>query len=152
MNTGRDVAALVGRILIAIMYIPAGFSKIGGFAGTAGYIASKGLPLPEVGAAIAIAVEVVAGIALLIGWKTRWAALLLAVFTAGGDVLLPQLLGRARGAEDGADADVQQEHRGRRRPAGALRVRAGPAVGRQGLTRAAGARGAPARDGGSGGP
>jgi putative oxidoreductase len=81
MNTGRDVAALVGRILMAILFIPAGFSKIGGFAGTAGYIASKGLPLPEVGAAIAIAVEVVAGIALLIGWKTRWAALLLAVFT-----------------------------------------------------------------------
>jgi putative oxidoreductase len=81
MNTGRDVAALVGRILMAILFIPAGFSKIGGFAGTAGYIASKGLPLPEVGAAIAIAVEVVAGLALLIGWKTRWAALLLAVFT-----------------------------------------------------------------------
>ena len=81
MNTGRDLAALVGRILMAILFIPAGFSKIGGFAGTAGFIASKGLPLPEVGAAIAIAVELVAGIALLIGWKTRWAALLLAVFT-----------------------------------------------------------------------
>jgi putative oxidoreductase len=81
MNTGRDVAALVGRILMAILFIPAGFSKIGGFAGTAGYIASKGLPLPEVGAAIAVAVELLAGIALLVGWKTRWAALLLAVFT-----------------------------------------------------------------------
>ncbi len=55
--------------------------KIGGFAGTAGYIASKGLPLPEVGAALAIAVEILAGIALVVGWKTRWAALLLAVFT-----------------------------------------------------------------------
>jgi putative oxidoreductase len=81
MTATKDLAALVGRILLAIVFIPAGFAKIGGFAGTAGYIASKGLPLPEVGAAIAVAVEIVAGIALLLGWKTRWAALALAVFT-----------------------------------------------------------------------
>lgn len=81
MTAFHDTAALLGRILLAILFIPAGFSKIGGFSGTAGYIASKGLPLPDVGAAIAIAVELVAGIALLIGWKTRWAALALAVFT-----------------------------------------------------------------------
>jgi putative oxidoreductase len=81
MTATKDLAALVGRILLAIVFIPAGLSKIGGFAGTAGYIASKGLPLPEVGAAIAVAVEIVAGIALLLGWKTRWAALALAVFT-----------------------------------------------------------------------
>ena len=81
MNPTKDWAALVGRVLLAIVFIPAGFSKIGGFAGTAGYIASKGLPLPEVGAAIAIAVEIVAGIALLVGWKARWAALVLAAFT-----------------------------------------------------------------------
>jgi putative oxidoreductase len=81
MNPTRDLAALVGRILLGIVFIPAGFSKIGGFTGTAGYIASKGLPLPEVGAALAIVVEIVAGIALVVGWKTRWAALALAVFT-----------------------------------------------------------------------
>ncbi len=72
---------LVGRILLAALFIPAGLSKITGFAGTAGYIASKGLPLPEVGAAIAIAVEVLAGLALLFGFGTRVAALALAVFT-----------------------------------------------------------------------
>lgn len=81
MSNARDVAALIGRILIAIMYIPAGFSKIGAFAGTSGYIASKGLPLPDVGAALAIVVELVGGILLLVGWKTRWAALALAAFT-----------------------------------------------------------------------
>ena len=72
---------LAGRILLAALFIPAGLSKIGGFAGTAGYIASKGLPLPEVGAALAIAVEVLAGLALLLGFGTRIAALALAVFT-----------------------------------------------------------------------
>jgi len=72
---------LVGRILLAVLFLPAGISKIGGFAGTAGYIASKGLPLPEVAAAIAIIVEVGGGIALILGFGTRWAALALAVFT-----------------------------------------------------------------------
>ena len=86
MTANKDWAALVGRILLALVFIPAGFSKVGGFAGTAGYIASKGLPLPEVGAAIAIAVEIIAGIALLLGWKARWAALALAVFTLAATV------------------------------------------------------------------
>jgi putative oxidoreductase len=81
MNGMRDVAALVGRILMAIMYIPAGWSKIGGFSGTTGYIASKGLPMPEVAAVVAIVVELVGGLMLLIGWKTRWAAIALAIFT-----------------------------------------------------------------------
>ena len=86
MSNARDVAALIGHILIAIMYIPAGWSKIGGFAGTSGYIASRGLPLPDVGAAIAIVVELVGGILLLIGWKTRWTALALAAFTLAATV------------------------------------------------------------------
>jgi putative oxidoreductase len=81
MSNARDIAALIGRILIAIMYIPAGFSKIGGFAGTSGYIASKGLPLPTVLAFGAAAVEVIGGIALAVGLQTRVAALVLAAFT-----------------------------------------------------------------------
>jgi putative oxidoreductase len=72
---------LLGRILLAALFIPAGISKISGFAGSAGYIASKGLPLPEVGVVIAIAVEVLAGLALLFGFGTRFAALALALFT-----------------------------------------------------------------------
>lgn len=87
MTMLHDAAALVGRILIAYLFVPAGWSKIGNFSGTSGYIASKGLPLPDVGAAIAIAVELVAGLLLLVGWKTRWAALLLAVFTLAASVL-----------------------------------------------------------------
>jgi putative oxidoreductase len=81
MNTLQDLFALIGRIAMAGIFVKSGIAKIGGFAATAGYIASKGLPLPEVGAVIAILVEIVAGIALVIGWKARWAALALAVFT-----------------------------------------------------------------------
>ena len=80
MTTSRDIAALVGRILLAVLFIKSGFGKIGGFEGTAAYIASKGLPLPQLGAAIAIAVELVGGLLLLVGFKARWAALAMFVF------------------------------------------------------------------------
>ena len=80
-TTLQNPLALVGRLLLALLFLPAGIMKIGGFAGTAGYIGSKGLPLPELGAMIAIIVEVGAGLALIAGFKTRVAALALAVFT-----------------------------------------------------------------------
>lgn len=81
-NAMQDTLALVGRILLAFLFVPAGWGKIAGFAGTAGYIASKGLPMPEVLAAAAIAVELGLGLLLLVGWQTRWAALGLAIFVA----------------------------------------------------------------------
>lgn len=79
--------SLIGRVLLAALFLPAGISKIGGFAGTAGYIASTGLPLPEVATALAIVVEIGAALALLLGWGTRWAALVLALFTVTATVL-----------------------------------------------------------------
>ena len=86
-NSMSDAIALVGRLLIAYLFIPAGIGKIMGFAGTAGYIASKGLPMPEVGAVIAIVVELGLGIAMLLGYKTRIAAIVLAVFTLVAGVI-----------------------------------------------------------------
>jgi putative oxidoreductase len=81
LTPAQNLMALVGRALIALLFIPAGFAKIGGFAGTVGYIASKGIPLAEVCAAIAIAAELGLGLLLLVGWQARWAALGLALFT-----------------------------------------------------------------------
>jgi putative oxidoreductase len=86
-TNAQDVAALVGRLLLASLFIPSGFSKLTGFSGTVGYIASKGLPLPEVGAAIAVAVELGVGILFAIGFKARWMALILAVFTLAAGIL-----------------------------------------------------------------
>lgn len=77
----QDVAALVGRILLAALFVPAGFGKLMGFAGTVGYIASVGLPVPQVAAVVAILVELGLGLALLVGFKTRWAAIGIALFT-----------------------------------------------------------------------
>jgi putative oxidoreductase len=80
-NSMQDTLALIGRALIAYFFIPSGFGKIMGFAGVVGYVSSKGVPLPEVCAALAIAAELGLGILLLIGWQARWAALALALFT-----------------------------------------------------------------------
>ena len=81
VNT-QNLLSLIGRALIAMLFIPGGFGKIAGFAGTVGYIASKGVPLPEVCAAIAIAAELGLGLLILAGFQTRWAALGLAIFVA----------------------------------------------------------------------
>lgn len=81
LHSLQNPFSLLGRVLIALLFIPAGFGKIAGFAGTAGYIASKGVPLPEVAATIAIAVELGLGLLLLVGLQTRWAALGMAFFT-----------------------------------------------------------------------
>jgi putative oxidoreductase len=73
---------LAGRILMALIFIFAGYGKITGFEGTVGYIASKGLPLPQFAAIGAIIVELGGGILLVLGWQTRLVAAALFIFTA----------------------------------------------------------------------
>ena len=75
----NNVSTLVGRVLISAMFIMAGYSKIGGYEGTQGYMESVGVPgilLPAV-----IAVELLGGIAVLVGYQTKIAAFLLFGFT-----------------------------------------------------------------------
>ena len=75
------VPALVGRILLVLMFLMSGLSKFSGLEGTAGYIASKGLPMPQVLALLAAVVEFVAALMVIVGWRARWGALALIVFT-----------------------------------------------------------------------
>ena len=70
-----NVAALVGRILLALLFVISGFGKIAGFEGTAGYMASKGLPMPQVLLALTILLELGGGLLLVVGWKVRWVTL-----------------------------------------------------------------------------
>jgi putative oxidoreductase len=81
LNPTQSLAALIGRVLMVLLYIPSGWGKLVGFAGTVGYIQSKGVPLPEVCAAIAVAAELGLGLLILVGYQARWAALGLAIFT-----------------------------------------------------------------------
>lgn len=79
MNKLHDVGELAGRILLAAIFLLSGWSKIGGYAGTQGYMESMGVPgalLPLV-----IAVELGAGLLIVAGLWTRLAALALAGFT-----------------------------------------------------------------------
>ena len=75
----NNAAALVGRLLLVAIFIQAGWGKIGGYEGTAAYMAKAGVPgslLPVV-----IAVELLGGLLIVIGWQTRLVAIGLAIFT-----------------------------------------------------------------------
>lgn len=72
---------LVGRILLAAIFIPAGFGKLTAIAGTAGYFGSLGLPAPTAVAVLVGLLELVGGLLIVVGFQTRLAAIALAVFT-----------------------------------------------------------------------
>jgi putative oxidoreductase len=87
MNTTQAPIVLVARVLLALMFLLAGISKFAGLEGTAGYIASKGLPAAQLLAVGTAALEVVAAVLIIVGWQARWAALALAAFTLLASVL-----------------------------------------------------------------
>jgi putative oxidoreductase len=80
MKNQSDALALVGRILLGSIFVLSGFQKLMGFPGLVANISGKGLPLPEVLAVLTIAIELGAGLLLVVGLKARWAALLLFLF------------------------------------------------------------------------
>ncbi|MGH8719488.1 MAG: DoxX family protein [Burkholderiales bacterium] len=71
---------LVGRILLALIFVISGFKKIGGFEQTAGYMATKGLPYVEPLLVLTILIELGGGMLLILGWKARWAAAAIFLF------------------------------------------------------------------------
>jgi len=85
--TTQGVPVLIARFLLALMFLLAGLNKFGGLEGTAGYIASKGLPMPQLLALGTAVLEVVGAVLLIVGWQARWAALALAAFTLLATVL-----------------------------------------------------------------
>ncbi len=81
LDSLKNPLSLIGRLLIAVLFLPAGWGKLTAFAGSVGYTASGGIPMPEVATAIALIVEIGGSLALIFGFGTRWAALALAFFT-----------------------------------------------------------------------
>jgi putative oxidoreductase len=78
-NALRDITELGGRVLLATLFLVAGVGKIGSYAATAAYMTAVGVPsalLPAV-----IAAEVLGALAIVVGWRTRATAFLLAGFT-----------------------------------------------------------------------
>jgi putative oxidoreductase len=78
--TATNVAAAVGRVLMSVIFLLSGFQKLTEFSGTAGYMASRGLPVPDLAALVAIVVECIGGLLVLVGYQTRVAGLVLAIW------------------------------------------------------------------------
>jgi len=76
----KQYGPLLGRILLSVIFIIAGFEKITGFEQTAGYMAGKGLPMVEVLLVLTIIIELGGGLMILVGWKARWAATAIFLF------------------------------------------------------------------------
>jgi len=88
-----SVLPLLGRLLIATIFLVSGFGKLTAPSATIGYIASVGLPLPELAYAGALAAELGGGLLLVLGYRTRWVAAALAAFSVVSAVLFHNALG-----------------------------------------------------------
>ena len=77
MNESHDLGALIGRILLVLIFVLSGLMKITGFAGTAGYMTSMGVPMVYPALVLTILVELGGALMILIGYKTRLAAILI---------------------------------------------------------------------------
>jgi len=93
MSNTNAAFALGGRFLLAILFILSGLSKLGAAAGTQAYIAKAGLPLPVLAYLVAVVVELGGGLMLLVGYRTRVAALALALFTLAAAAFFHNQLG-----------------------------------------------------------
>ncbi len=95
---------LLGRLMIAAIFIIAGVGKATAFAKTAATIGSIGLPVPEVFAGLTIALEIGGGILIVVGFFTRWIALLFAIFCVATAVIFHKFWG----LPEAANAAAQQ--------------------------------------------
>jgi putative oxidoreductase len=77
----QATTALVGRVLISAIFLLSGASKLAAPAAMVGYIQSVGLPFPQLALGLAVAVEIAGGLALILGYRTRVVAAVLAAFS-----------------------------------------------------------------------
>ncbi len=80
IERSKDWAPLIGRLLVGGMFLAAGVQKVMNFGGTVAFVGTA-FPFPEIVAPAAVLIEIGAGLALILGWQTRFAAALLGVFT-----------------------------------------------------------------------
>jgi putative oxidoreductase len=81
MSAFSSFFAFFARIFLAVLFVVSGWTKLTGFEGTVGYVASNGLPVPQLFAALTILVELGGGILLILGLFSRFAAFIMAGFT-----------------------------------------------------------------------
>lgn len=76
----NDIALLIGRILIAALFLIAAYNKFKGLGGATGYFTKLGMPAPSVMAPLIATIELAMGVLVLVGFKTRFVALAIALF------------------------------------------------------------------------
>ena len=84
---------MIGRLMMAAIFLVSGFAKAAAPQMTIGYIASVGLPFPALGLAIAVTVEIIGGLLLALGYQTRITALVLAIFSVATGVVFHNAIG-----------------------------------------------------------
>ncbi len=87
MKAIENTANLIGRFLMASLFLPAGVTKLMGFDGTIAYFGSLGLPMPFIVAIAVIFIEILGGLALIVGYKVKLSAIILALFTLGASLI-----------------------------------------------------------------
>ena len=83
----RDEALLLGRVLLALLFLTFGWSKLTDYSGTIAYMTQAGLPLPSLAALVAIVIEFFGGLALILGVWTRPLAVLLGLYTLASAII-----------------------------------------------------------------
>lgn len=99
------MGVIAGRFLLALIFVMSGIGKLKDFDGTAALIAGRGLPLPTLLTAATIVLEIVAGVMVVFGWRLRWSAGALMLFTLVAGALFHNFWQSAP-----ADAHMQMIH------------------------------------------
>jgi putative oxidoreductase len=81
MDNLKVYLAPLGRLLMSSLFLWAGIHKLTKPGGTSQYFAAVHIPAPDVAVWVVIAIEVIGGLAILLGFKARWAAAVLAIFS-----------------------------------------------------------------------
>ena len=100
-----DAVLALGRAMMAVIFIVSGFNKVMAIAGTTAYLTRLGVPAPQIMVYVVAATELIGGLLILIGFKTRWVALVLCVFTG-----VALYLGHKFWAVDAAQYQNQLNH------------------------------------------
>ncbi|WP_243041962.1 DoxX family protein [Dyella sedimenti] len=87
LQGSRDSGILLARVLLMVLFVIFGWGKLTAFGGTAAYMASAGVPLPTLSAAVAVIMEFFVGLAIVVGFYTRPLALLLGLYTLAAAVI-----------------------------------------------------------------
>ena len=80
MSAYNDIALLIGRILVAALFLIACYNKFKGLGGSAAYFSKLGMPAPAVAAPLIATIELAMGLLILVGYQTRCVAIAIALF------------------------------------------------------------------------